>query len=155
MARETSRPFLGTCGGFQHAILEYARNVLGYGHAENAETAPDADMPIIARLSCSLMEKTRDIFLRDGSRLRAIYGAGRAEEQYHCNYGLNPKYAELFTGATPLRVAATDAAGEVRAIELEGHCFFIATLFQPERSGLRGIEHPIITAFLSAASGSV
>jgi CTP synthase (UTP-ammonia lyase) len=153
LARESSRPYLGTCGGFQHAVLEFARNVLGYGQAEHAETAPDAEMRIIAPLSCSLVEKSGEIFLREGSRLRAIYGADRAEEQYHCNYGLNPKYAALFTDAAPLRVAATDAAGEVRAVELEGHPFFIATLFQPERSGLGGIEHPLVTAFLAAASG--
>ncbi len=28
-AREQGRPFLGTCGGFQHAVIEYARHVLG------------------------------------------------------------------------------------------------------------------------------
>ena len=40
-AREKSRPFLGTCGGFQHAIVEYARTVLGWSDAEHAETAPE------------------------------------------------------------------------------------------------------------------
>jgi CTP synthase (UTP-ammonia lyase) len=152
LARVSSRPFLGTCGGFQHAVLEYARNVLGSGQAEHEETAPDADMPVIARLTCSLVEKSGEIFFRDGSRLRTIYGADRAEEEYHCNYGLNPEYARFFAGENPLRICATDAAGEARAVELEGHRFFIATLFQPERSGLRGIEHPLVTAFLAAAS---
>jgi len=37
-AREAGLPFLGTCGGFQHAILEYARHVLGWADAEHAET---------------------------------------------------------------------------------------------------------------------
>ncbi len=152
LARESSRPFLGTCGGFQHAVLEFARNVLGYGQAEHAEIAPEADMPIIARLTCSLVEKSGEIFFRDSSRLRTIYGADRAEEAYHCNYGLNPEYAPLFAGEHPLRICAIDAAGEVRALELKDHRFFIATLFQPERTGLRGIEHPLITAFLAAAS---
>ena len=41
-AREHSRAFLGTCGGFQHAIVEYARNALGWADAQHAETAPDA-----------------------------------------------------------------------------------------------------------------
>src|SRR4051794_39452562 len=39
-AREQQRPFLGTCGGFQHAVIEHARNVLGWTDAEHAETAP-------------------------------------------------------------------------------------------------------------------
>ena len=152
LARESARPYLGTCGGFQHAVLEYARNVMGYGQAEHAETNPDADMPIITRLSCSLVETKGEVFLHEGSRLRAIYQRDRAEEKYHCNYGLNPRYAALLQNADGLRVAATDAAGEVRAVELPDHPFFFATLFQPERSVLSGNEHPLITAFLAAAS---
>jgi len=153
-ARESLRPFLGTCGGFQHAVLEYARNVLGCTQADHAETAPDSVMPLIGRLNCSLVEKSGPVFFREGSQLRDIYRADRAEEQYHCNYGLIPGYAGLFDGSSGLRVAATDAAGEVRAVELVGHPFFVATLFQPERSGLQGIEHPLITAFLRSAAES-
>ena len=70
-ARESSRPFLGTCGGFQHAILEYTQNVLGYAGAEHAETAPDAAMAVIARLTCSLVEKGGNVQLAEGTRLRA------------------------------------------------------------------------------------
>ena len=150
-ARESPRPFLGTCGGFQHAVLEYTRNVLGYAGADHAETSTDAAMPVIARLSCSLVEKAGGVFFRDGSRLQAIYGDNHAEEEYHCNFGVNPEYVGLLAGPSGLRVAATDAAGEVRAVELAGHPFFVATLFQPERSGLRGVEHPLVSAFVAAA----
>jgi CTP synthase (UTP-ammonia lyase) len=149
-AREAPRPFLGTCGGFQHAILEYVRNVLGHTAADHTETSPDAVMPVISRLSCSLVEQMGEILLRDGSRLREIYGAGRADEAYHCNFGLNPQYTRLLAEPSGLCIAATDRAGEVRAVELAGHPFFVATLFQPERSGLRGIEHPLVTAFVAA-----
>jgi CTP synthase (UTP-ammonia lyase) len=152
-ARETRRPFLGTCGGFQHAILEYARNVLGHVAAEHAETSPDAAMPVIAPLTCSLVEKRGGVRLSDGSRLRTIYGTAEADEEYHCNYGLNPAYERLLADPEGLRVVARDAAGEVRAVELAGHPFFIATLFQPERSSLQGRDHPLINAFLSAACG--
>jgi CTP synthase (UTP-ammonia lyase) len=49
-------------------------------------------------------------------------------------------------------MAARDAAGEVRAVELDGHPFFVGTLFQPERSALRGQVHPLLTAFVAATS---
>jgi CTP synthase (UTP-ammonia lyase) len=153
-ARESSRPFLGTCGGFQHALIEYARNVLGRREADHAETSPDAAMPLIARLSCSLVELRGKVGLAEGSALRTIYGTDQAEEGYHCNYGLNPEYEPIFRGEA-LKPAARDEAGEVRAVELSGHPFFIATLFQPERAALRGIEHPLITAFVAAAESSV
>src|SRR5262245_35410734 len=149
-ARESGRPFLGTCGGFQHALLEYARTVLGYPEAEHAETCPDARMPLIAPLSCSLVERSGGVVFAPGSQLRAIYGAAQAVEPYHCNYGLNPGYERLLGGAA-LRVAARDQAGEVRAVELCTHPFFIATLFQPERSALRRVVHPLVSAFVAAA----
>jgi CTP synthase (UTP-ammonia lyase) len=57
--------------------------------------------------------------------------------------------AKLASG--PLRVAARDRGGEVRAVELQGHPFFFATLYQPERSGLENRRHPLIEAFVAAA----
>jgi CTP synthase (UTP-ammonia lyase) len=152
LARATLKPFLGTCGGFQHVIIEYARNVLGLTEAGHTETDPDARMPVIGRLACSLVEKSEEIVLQEGSGLRDIYLSDRATEQYHCNYGLNAQYANLFRGESGLRIAATGVGGEARAVELTDHPFFVATLFQPERSGLRGVEHPLVTSFLEAAA---
>jgi CTP synthase (UTP-ammonia lyase) len=154
-ARESSRPFLGTCGGFQHAVLEYARNVLDYSAADHAELKPEAALLVIARLTCSLVEQSGIIRLADGSRLRAIYGTAQATEEYHCNYGFNPAYERMLSVPDGLRVSARDPAGDVRAVELVGHPFFIATLFQPERSGLRGVDHPLINAFVEAARRQV
>jgi CTP synthase (UTP-ammonia lyase) len=150
-ARESGRPFLGTCGGFQLAILEYVRHVLGRPDAEHAETSPDAAMPLIGRLTCSLVEQTGRVAFSAGSRVRIIYSAPDAEEQYHCNYGLNPHFEALLNG-THLRVSGRDAAGEARAVELDGHPFFVATLFQPERAALRGEIHPLVNAFAAAAT---
>ena len=52
-ARREGVPFLGTCGGFQHAVVEYARAVLGWADAEHAETAPDAPLAVITALDCA------------------------------------------------------------------------------------------------------
>ena len=54
VARERHVPFLGTCGGFQHAVLEYARNAIGWTDATHAETAPQAGRQVIVPLLCSL-----------------------------------------------------------------------------------------------------
>ncbi|QEY64239.1 CTP synthase [Metapseudomonas lalkuanensis] len=148
-ARRTALPFLGTCGGFQHALLEHARNVLGWADAEHAETAPDAQRAVISPLPCALRETLERIQLLADSRLAAAYGMPEAFEGYHCGYGLNPAFREALTQG-PLRVAATDAAGAVRAVELEGHPFFVATLFQPERAALIGRLPPLVAAFVNA-----
>ncbi len=150
-AREGNRPFLGTCGGFQHALIEYARNVLGYAEAEHAETNPDAAMPLIAPLSCSLVEANGTIKFKEDSLIRTIYGEDEAVEQYHCNYGVNVRYQKLLeTGE--MKITGVDVEGEPRVVELAGHPFFVATLFQPERSALSGIVHPLIRSYLQAAS---
>jgi CTP synthase (UTP-ammonia lyase) len=148
-ARESPRPFLGTCGGFQHAMLEYAEHVWGVERAAHAEMDPAAPDPVVAPLSCGLVEVKGDVVFTPGSRLAAIYGAAEASEGYHCNYGLSAKYAARLASG-PLSVAARDRAGEVRAVELKGHPFYVATLFQPERSGLEGRRHPLIEAFVGA-----
>jgi len=150
-ARETGLPFLGTCGGFQHAVVEYARAVLGWADAEHAETAPDAARAVVAPLACSLVEARGTVRLLPGTRLAAAYGAPEAVEGYHCRYGLNPAFRAALTGG-PLRVAAEDEAGDVRAVELDGHPFFVATLFQPERAALAGGVPPVVAAFVRAAA---
>jgi CTP synthase (UTP-ammonia lyase) len=150
LARESGLPFLGTCGGFQYALLEYARNVLGQRDAAHAEDDPGAAAPVIAPLACSLVEKAASIVFAEGSRLRTVYGVPAAEEEYHCRYGLNPGFERLLEG-TQLHVCGRDTNGEVRAVELDGHPFFIATLFQPERAALKGQLPPLVKAFLTAA----
>jgi CTP synthase (UTP-ammonia lyase) len=150
LARATGRPFLGTCGGFQHALIEFARNVLDRADADHAEDRPDAALPVIAPLACPLVEQTGTIHFTAGSRLRAIYGAPYAREGYHCRFGLNPQLEHLLDNSA-LKISGRDEAGEVRAVELDGHPFFFATLFQPERAALAGVAHPLVNAFAAAA----
>ena len=148
-ARKSGRPFLGTCGGFQHALLEFARNVAGVSGAEHAEENPATDTPVIAHLRCPLVEKAGLVHLVNGSRLREFYGGDTATEGYHCRYGLNPEFRVALEEAG-LLFSAFDDAGEVRAFELPRHPFFFGTLFQPERAALRGEVHPLIRAFVRA-----
>jgi CTP synthase (UTP-ammonia lyase) len=148
-AREQRRPLLGTCGGFQHVILEYARNVLRWADAEHAETAPNAPRPVITALACALVEKTETIRFRQGSIVAAAYGCMEATEGYHCSFGLNPAFLSAIVSG-PLRAGADGPTGEVRAVEMDGHPFFVATLFQPERAALNGKTPPLATAFVRA-----
>ena len=152
-AREERRPFLGTCGGFQHAILEYARHVVGWVDAEHAEASPEATRPVITELSCALVEATGPVRFRPGSRMEAAYGALEATEGYRCRYGLNPAFRAMLASG-PLQVCAEDEDGDVRGVELAGHPFFMATLFQPERAALEGQLPPLVRAFVIAASTS-
>jgi CTP synthase (UTP-ammonia lyase) len=150
-ARETQVPFLGTCGGFQHALIEFARDVAGIAGADHAETNASAADIVVTKLSCSLVEQSGEIVFAPGSRLHEIFQGRPARGEYRCSYGFNPAYRPQFESAG-LCFTGFDFTGEIRAAELPSHPFFIGTLFQPERSALRGEPHPLIRAFVRAAA---
>jgi CTP synthase (UTP-ammonia lyase) len=150
-ARAHAIPFLGTCGGFQHALLEYARDVCGLADVANAEVSPEADRQLIVPLTCSLMGHEEAVMIVPGSMAAGISGPGRRTERYHCSFGLNMEYLEALT-AGGLRFTGFDDSGNVRIMELPGHPFFMGTLFQPELQGDGTQPHPIIAAFGAAAA---
>ncbi|MEM7208510.1 MAG: hypothetical protein AAF434_11865 [Pseudomonadota bacterium] len=149
-ARENTRPFLGTCGGYQHALLEFARNVLGHVEADNLEDNPETQFPLVAPMACALRDTAGQIDLIAETQIAGIYGNTRIEEEYNCGFGFNSEYRELFDDSA-LRISAVDALNDPRAIELSNHPFFIGVAFQPERSALKGDQHPLVTAFARAA----
>jgi CTP synthase (UTP-ammonia lyase) len=150
-AREQQRPFLGTCGGFQHALLEFSRNVLGWADAEHGETSPDSPRAVLTPLTCSLVEAVDSIHLVAGSLIAKAYETSEIHEGYRCRFGVNPRFErELLTHR--LHAVGHDSAGDLRAIELPDHVFFVATLFQPERAALKGQVPPLVRAFVEACA---
>jgi CTP synthase (UTP-ammonia lyase) len=148
-ARTKRIPFLGTCGGFQHALLEYARNVLGLKDADHAELNPETKSPLLHRMQCLLVEQKQKVIVKGGEKFGKAYGADEGLEGYHCSFGLNPQYEHLLADGE-LEIVARSEDGEVRAVELRGHPFFIGTLFQPERRALEGEMHPLVRGFFRA-----
>jgi len=148
-AREIGKPFLGSCGGFQYAVIEYARNALGWHDAAHAET-DRGGRSVIAPLSCSLVEQRGGVIFAPGSRIADAYGALNSDEGYHCNFGVNPEFSAAL-GEKTLRITAWDDAGDVRGVELPEHPFFVATLFQSERAALQEKNSPLVNAWMEAA----
>lgn len=150
--RENSIPFLGTCGGYQHALVEYARNVLGYDQAGITEIDPDCEMPLVSTLVCALIETSDPVLPEPGGAIARMCGDQELVETYRCSFGINPDYASIFDD-TDFRVAARDPDGAIRAMALDGHPFFVGTAFQPERAALAGRRHPIVAGFVDAIAG--
>jgi CTP synthase (UTP-ammonia lyase) len=149
-AREQQWPFIGTCGGFQHVVLEYARNVLGFADAAHAESDPDTSTLFISKLECSLVGKTMHVHLEPSSRVFQMYRRAVVEEQYYCQFGLNPAYqTTIHEGG--LGVVGVDDDREARIVELPDHPFFVATLFVPPLTSTPDQPHPLIVAYLEAA----
>ena len=151
-ARTSGMPILGTCGGFQHMLVEFARNVAGIAGAAHAETAPAAADPVVAALACSLVGETRQVTTVPGTRTAELCGPGPFAGFHWCTYGLAPE-REAALEAAGLVVAARAQDAGVEAVELPGHPFYLATLFQPQMDGTRpGRVHPLLQALQDAAN---
>jgi CTP synthase (UTP-ammonia lyase) len=129
-------------------LVEHARNLCGVGDASHAEYGL-AGNPVITLLSCSLQDQTITVDLARESKLARMYGRPRAEERTTCSYGLAPEVQHL-AGENGMRIAATDATGEVRAVERTDHPFFIGTLYQPQLTTSPKSPHPVFVGLLAA-----
>jgi CTP synthase (UTP-ammonia lyase) len=149
-ARLNGQPFLGTCAGFQYAVVEFAKNAAGIAAAAHAETAHGHGDLVVERLTCSLIGEERKVTAIPGTRLYDLMGPEPFTGFHWCNYGLAPAYADQLTQrGLVISARAGDAGAE--AIEIPGHPFFLATLFQPQVGSLAGKPlSPIIRAFLAA-----
>jgi CTP synthase (UTP-ammonia lyase) len=148
-ARAGGIPLLGTCGGFQHLLLEFARHVCGLVGVENAEDHPGAVGALIVPMACSMLGEEATVIVQPGTLAASVMGAGPSTERFFCSYGLAESYVPTLE-QHGLVVSARDEAGAVRMAELPGHPFFVGSLFQPELSSDSTWVHPLIHAFVNA-----
>lgn len=149
-ARENDVPLLGTCGGFQHVILEIAKNILGFNDAQHAEYDPYSSKLFISELACSLAGREMELLIQPESTVARFYGTAKVNEKYYCNFGVNPDYVEELKKA-PIQIVGSDSEGETRVIEIPENRFFVATLFVPQTRSTGENPHPLVTGFVKAA----
>jgi CTP synthase (UTP-ammonia lyase) len=160
-ARECDWPFLGTCGGFQYAWIELLRNVAGIRDADSAENGSLSKNIVIRPIECATVQGHSgakklsglipEIRLRPGSYLQSFYGREKVSEEFFCNFEVNPEF-EWAAIEAGFPVVARGENGEIRAIESSSHKFFVATLFQPQLASTPQQPHPLVVAFMQAAS---
>ena len=131
-------------------LVEHARNLAGITDAAHAEYGPGGT-PVITLLECSLQDQSIAVDVLPGSLLAKLYGTERVIEHTTCSYGLSPEVQHI-AGEHGMRIAATDATGEVRAIERADHPFFVGTLFQPQLRSTPSEPHRVFLGLLDAAS---
>jgi CTP synthase (UTP-ammonia lyase) len=147
-ARENNIPMMGSCGGFQFMLIEYARNVLNIhdaGHQESDSTVNN----IISKLSCSLKGQQEQVYIAD--RTSWLYDVLKTDSiigKYYCSYGVNPAFQEKLNNY-PMVFTAFSPVGEIRAFELRGHRFFKGTLFQPSLDSSMEHPNPLIVDFFN------
>lgn len=150
-AREVNKPYLGTCAGFQYAVIEFARNVLGIADATSAEFG-SASRLILTPLTCNIAGEKMTVNIQSNSLARNLYNSNTVVEEYFCHFGINPVYRNSLIEAG-MRISGTDQDGEPRIFELPTHPCFIASLFVPQTSSTPEQPHPLIKGFLEICAG--
>lgn len=159
-ARENNVPFFGICLGMQMAVVEFARNVLGYADAASTETRPETGHPVIALMEDQKTTTVKggtmrlgayDCALKEGSLARSIYGCDMVRERHRHRYEFNSAYLQEMEEAGLLASGRNPQTGLVEIIELPKHPFFIATQFHPEYKSTPENPQAIFVAFVKAA----
>ncbi len=159
-ARTHRLPFLGLCLGMQLAIVEYARNVLGYADAHSTELDPDTTHPVIALLpdqngvvdiGGTLRLGAYPCRLQKSSRAYELYGEEVIYERHRHRYEVNNDYREALT-AQGLCLSGTSPDGHiVEMCELTDHPFYVATQGHPELKSRPNRPHPLFRGLIAAA----
>ncbi len=159
-ARTHGKPFLGLCLGMQLAIVEYARNVVGYRDAHSIELDPNTTHPVIALMpdqngvediGGTLRLGAYPCVLDKNSRAYALYGEETIYERHRHRYEVNNDYRAVLT-EKGLRLSGTSPDGRiVEMCELTEHPFYVATQGHPELKSRPNRPHPLFRGFVAAA----
>jgi CTP synthase len=159
-ARENSVPFLGICLGLQCAVIEFARNILGYQDAHSTEMTNITKHPVI-----DLMEEQKGVTekggtmrlggyacaLKKGSLVQEAYQADMVRERHRHRYEFNNDFLEEYEQHGMIPTGINPESGLVEIMEQPGHPWFVGTQFHPEYRSTALNPHPLFIAFIKAA----
>lgn len=158
-ARVNNIPFLGICLGMQCAVVEFARNVLGYADAHSREMNADTKHPVI-----DIMAEQKHIVNMGGtmrlgaypckvsedSNLYKAYGETLISERHRHRYEFNNAYMEEFEKHGMKMVGINPDTNLVEAVEVEGHPWYVAAQYHPEYKSTVAKPHPLFVDFVKA-----
>lgn len=160
MPAKNSIPFLGICLGMQCAVIEFARNVLGFKDAHTTEVNPATTHPVIdlqeaqkkvTRMGGTMRLGAYPCSLKDGTRVRDIYNAKEISERHRHRYEFNNEYLNDFEKAGLKAAGVHPEAGLVEIVELKDHPWFVGVQFHPEYKSTVANPHPLFMDFVKAA----
>ena len=159
-ARTHDIPFLGLCLGMQLAIVEFARNVIGYNDAHSMELKPDTTHPVIhimpdqigvEDIGGTLRLGAYPCVLKKGSLAEKLYGTNEISERHRHRYEVNNDYREVLEKHGMSLCGLSPDSRIVEMIEIPAHPWFIATQAHPELKSRPNRPHPLFKGFVEAA----
>lgn len=167
-ARENNVPFLGICYGFQLAVVEFARHVLGFKDANTTENDPETQHPVICilpeQMAVTGMGGTMrlglsDVEIIEGTMAHGLYGAARVQERHRHRYEVNPEYVDAFENeglvfSGKMADRPTEKA-LMEVLELPGHPFYVGSQYHPEFTSRPSRPNPLFLGLIQAARDRV
>jgi len=159
-ARERGVPFLGICLGMQVAVIEFARNVLGFSDAHSTEFNPDTTHPVIDLLPSQRGMRNKGGTMRLGnyrcllersSQSFALYGQEEIWERHRHRYELNEYFVDQLERKGMVMAGFNPEYQVVEIVELREHPFFVGVQFHPEFKSRPNRPHPLFLGFLKAS----
>ncbi len=159
-ARENNIPFFGICLGMQCAVIEFARNVLGFTDAHSTEVNPATTHPVIdlqetqkkiTRMGGTMRLGAYPCKIKEGSKVFGIYNKAEVSERHRHRYEFNNEYLSVFEKAGMKASGLHPEAGLVEIVELKDHPWFIGVQFHPEYKSTVANPHPLFMDFVKAA----
>eukprot|EP00904_Undaria_pinnatifida_P007563 jgi/Undpi1/3937/HiC_scaffold_16.g07305.m1 len=170
-ARETRKPLLGVCLGFQCMVVEYCRTLLGWESANSTECEEDTSSPVVIfmpEVNKKVMGATmrlgqRKTILRpfssgDASLSARLYGdVEDVMERHRHRYEVNPKHIDEIQSAG-LEFVGRDETGlrmEIAEIPRSKHPYYVGTQYHPEFLSRPLEPSPPFLGLLLASSGQM
>jgi CTP synthase len=159
-ARKNKMPFFGICLGMQMAVIEYARNVMGWEAANSTEMNTATPYPVIALMEEQKKIKKKggtmrlgayDCDIQKGSLANKIYNKTSISERHRHRWEFNNKYISDFEKAGLVPSGKNPVSGLVEIVELKDHPFFIGVQYHPELKSTVENPHPLFVSFVEAA----
>lgn len=159
-ARENSVPFFGICLGMQCAVIEFARNVLGFKDANSTEMNPGTTNPVIDLLEAQKKITNKGGTMRLGSypcnvspdtNAWEIYKKKEITERHRHRYEFNNEYLGDFEKAGMIASGINPEGGLVEIVEIKDHPWFVGVQFHPEYKSTVANPHPLFVNFVKAA----
>ena len=159
-ARTHKVPYLGLCLGMQTAMIEFARDVLGYADADSTEFNPQTLHPVIdlmpeqngvVNLGGTMRLGAYPCVLDPTSKAYQLYGSKNISERHRHRYEVNNDYREQFVANGLVPVGFSPDNRIVEMVELKDHPFFLATQAHPEFKSRPDRPHPLFRGFVKAA----
>jgi CTP synthase len=158
-ARENKVPFFGICLGMQCAVIEFARNVLGFSDAHSTEMAPETKYPVIHLQEGQKTITNKGGTMRlgayscevvDGSLAKSIYGKTQISERHRHRYEFNNIYLKDFEAAGMKASGINPDNKLVEIVEIPEHPWFLGVQFHPEYKSTVDNPHPLFLSFINA-----